>query len=234
MTDKQFFEIAYWRVIATIDAPKEQLSAMLPELFLIREFPKKKEVVRKYLPDGTWRWPIYDAFVAERDAEYYQDNLAEMKGYSLADMLAFLKSPQLRALQKEFSVGNEKNKTQMIQVLLSGLTATARTALTDRLRQNLIAEIDPPGTPDYKEMVVLLLRRISTIAYNLGREAQLRENAKLYPKFFSKWEFIAAGDGIPKKCRQMNGKKFHHDDPIWNDFPPCECLECACHIASAH
>lgn len=236
MVNKKHYEAAYWRVVSTIDAPKEQLAEMLPRLMIAhfdQNFGQTKKIIKNHLPDGTWRWPAYDASIADRDIVYYQENLAEMQSYSLVDMLSFLKAPQVRALQKEFATGNEKNKADMVEALQLNLSATERGTLTTRLRQALLAEIDPPGTPDYDEMIVLLARRISGIAYNLARLAQLRESAISSPLFFTWWKFTASGiTEIPEKCRQMNGKIFRHDDPVWNEFPPCECLECSCYITA--
>jgi len=236
MVTKEHYEAAYWRVVSNIEAPKEQLAEMLPRL-IIAHFDQNsgqtKKIIKNHLPDGTWRWPAYDAFVADRDIVYYQENLAEIQSYSLTDMLSFLKSPQVRALQKEFAAGAEKNKADMIEALQINLSATERETLTDRLRQDLLAEIDPPGTPDYNEMTTLLARRISKIAYDLARLAYLRESTRSSPLFFTWWKFTASGiTEIPEKCRQMNGKVYRHDDPIWNELPPCECLECCCYITA--
>jgi len=238
MVNKEHYEAAYWRVVSTIEASKEQLAEMLPRL-MIAYFDKNpgqaKKIIKNHLPDGTWRWHAYDDFVADRDLVYYQENLAEMQSYSLADMLLFLKAPQVRALQEEFAAGKEKNKEDMIEALQINLTATEKETLTERLRQDLIAEVDPPGTPDYREMTSLLLRRISNVADNLVRLEYLKENAISAPLFFTWWKFMASGYGIseiPEKCRQMNGKVFRHDDPIWNELPPCECLECCCYITA--
>lgn len=236
MVNKEHYEAAYWRVVSTIEASKEQLPEMLPRLMIAyfdQNLGQAKKIIKNHLPDGTWRWPAYDAFVADRDLVYYQENLAEMQSYSLADMLSFLKAPQVRALQKEFAAGKEKNKEDMIEALQINLTATEKEALTERLRQDLLAEIDPLGTPDYTEMTTLLARRISKIAYDLARLDQLRESAISAPLFFTWWKFTAPGiTEIPEKCRQMNGKVFRHDDPIWNELPPCECLECCCYITA--
>jgi hypothetical protein len=168
MPDRGFYETAYWRVVSTIEAPQDQLEAMLPELMAAhfqQDFRQEKKIIEKHLPDGTWRWPAYDVFAAERDAGFDDE------------------------------------------------------------------EID--DVPDYKEMIAFLARRISMIAYNLGREAQLRENVRLHPLFFTWWKFTASGiTEIPDKCRQMNGRIFRHDDPVWHEFPPCECLECCCYITA--
>jgi hypothetical protein len=166
MVNKEHYEAAYWRVVSGIEAPKDRLEAMLTELvaahFPLQDPKKEQRIVKAYLPEGMWRWPAYDTFVAERDAEF--------------------------------------------------------------------DDIEPSDTPDYREMVVFLARRISMIAYNLGHEAQLRSNTRLFPN----WKFVASGvTEIPEKCLQMNGKVFRHDDPIWDGFPPCECLECCCHITIA-
>lgn len=237
MVSKEHYEAAYWRVVSTIEAPKEQLAEMLPRLMIAyfdQNFGQAKKIIKNHLPDGAWRWPAYDAFVGDRDiVYYYQENLAEMQSYSLVEMLSFLKAPQVRALQKEFATGNEKNKADMIEALQLNLSATARETLTDRLRQDLLAEIDPPGTPDYQEMTSLLVRRISMLANNLARLEYLRESAISAPLFFTWWKFTASGiTEIPEKCRQMNGKVFRHDDPIWDELAPCECLECCCYITA--
>lgn len=170
MAVKEFYEAAYWRVVSTIEAPQDQLAAMLADLvaahFPLHDPKKEQKIIKKHLPDGTWRWPAYNAFVAARDAEFDDEDLS--------------------------------------------------------------------GSHAPEEMVMFLARRISMIAYTLEREAQLRENARLSPLFFTWWKFTASGGAeIPEKCRQMNGRLFRHDDPIWNKFPPCECLECCCYITAA-
>lgn len=236
MVNKEHYEAAYWRVVSTIEAPKVQLAAMLPMLMIAyfdQNSGQTKKIIKNHLPDGAWKWPSYDAFVADRDIVYYQENLAEIQSYSLADMLSFLKAPQVRALQKEFATRKENNKAEMIEAMQLNLSATVRETLTTRLRQDLLAEVEPPGTPDYSEMAAFLIRRIAKIAYDLACLERLRESAISSPLFFTWWKFTASGTTeIPEKCRQMNGKVFRHDDPIWNEYPPCECLECCCYITA--
>ena len=237
MVNKIHYEAAYWRVVSIIGVSKAQLDEMLPSLMIAhydQNFGQAKKIVRNHLPDGTWKWSAYDAFVEERDKAYYRENLTEIERYSLADMLSFMKAPQIRALQNEFATGKEKTKSTMIEALLANLPTENRDLLAVRLRQNLIAELDPPGTPDYNEMAVLLVRRISGVAYQLARLEQLRESARQYPQHFTWWKIVASGaPEIPEECSQRNGKVFRHDDPIWNEIPPCECLECNCYVTTA-
>ena len=111
MVSKEHYEVAYWRVVSTIEAPKEQLAEMLPRLMIAyfdQNFGQAKKIIKNHLPDGAWRWPAYDAFVGDRDIVYYQENLAEMQSYSLVDMLSFLKAPQVRALQKNLLLEMKK------------------------------------------------------------------------------------------------------------------------------
>lgn len=238
MVNKKHYEAAYWQVVSTIDTSKDRLAELLPSLMVAyfdQNFGQMKTIIKNHLPDGAWRWPAYDEFVKERDLIYYQENIAEAQSYSLAEMLSFLKVPQLRALINEFSLGKVKNKSDMIAALQSGLSDTARNTLTDRLRQDIVAEIIPPGTPDYSEMTALLARRISKIAYDLARLEELRENARSSPLFFTCWRLVVQDNGaeLSEKCRLMNGKAYRYDDPVWNDFPCAECLDCSCYVTTA-
>lgn len=236
MVNKEHYKAAYRIVVSTIDAPKEQLSEMLPPLMIAyfdQNFGQAKKIIRNHLPDGTWRWPAYDAFVEERDKAYYRENLTEIERCTLAEMLEFLKAPQVRALQDEFFTGKEKNKSTMIEALLANITTESRDLLTARLQKNLIAELDPPGTPDYSEMLGHLARRISSIAYDLARLEQLKESAVSTPLFFTWWKFIASGNpDMPEKCQQMNGKTYRHDDPIWTEYPQNKCFNCSCYVSA--
>jgi hypothetical protein len=237
MAGKRLYEAAYWRVVSTIDATKDSLAEMLPSLMVAyfdQNFGQMKKIINNHLPDGSWRWPVYDALVKERDMIYYRENLAEAQSYSLVEMLTFLKMPQLRSLINEFFLDKEKNKADMVDALQSSLSDAARSTLTERLRQDLVTEIILPGIPDYREMTQLLLNRISKISYDLERLEYLKDNARTAPLFFTWWKLDAQDRGakLAEKCCLMFGKTYSYDDPVWDEFPCAECLGCSCYITT--
>lgn len=233
--NRWFYEPAYKQVTQTIEAGQGQIDAMFDELlvaFTAGDARREQKIVEQFLPDGTWRWPAYEAFALPRDEEYYRECLEELQSSTLFDLLMMLKAQQLRALYKEFTGNKAKSpgrkKAEITTALIELLSPEHNIELTERRRAEEIACLALPGTPDYKEMVSLLFRRIATIAYGIRHKSQMREIADRYPI----WEFrVHTHYDTPEECIKRNGKRYRHDDPIWGIFPPCENLKCGCHIA---
>lgn len=230
--NRWFYEPAYQQVMVSVEADPKQTSAMFNELlvaFTSGDSRKAYAVVKQYLPDGTWRWPAYDAFVLPNAEEYYKECMDEINTASLFDVLMWHKAKELFGLYTELTANNLKlasrKKADISNALISAITEDQRLALIQRLRDKAIAELMLPGTPDYKEMRELLCRRISTIAYEINRRSQRMELIKERPM----WEFCTFSDvNTPKECEKLKGKKFRYDDPIWENLP-CKNLKCSCY-----
>lgn len=233
--NRWFYESAYQQVTQTIEADKKQVAAMFDELlvaFTAGDPRREQKVVEQYLPEGTWRWPAYEVYKLAGDEEYYQECVEDLRSADTFDLLMMLKTQPLRALYKEFAGDKAKSpgrkKAEITTALIEMLLPEKKAELTERLRTAEIAALELPGTPDYKEMVSLLFRRIATIAYGIRHKAQMRELADRYPI----WEFrVLTHYDTPEECIKRNGERYRHDDPVWDTFPPCENLKCACHIA---
>ncbi|MDP2805532.1 MAG: hypothetical protein Q8O24_06270 [Gallionellaceae bacterium] len=225
------YEPAYRQVMGTVEADPKQISAMFNELlvaFTAGSPRREYGVVKQFLPDGTWRWPAYDAFVLPDAEAYYQECMDEIKTASLFDLLMWHKAPELRGLYTEMTADNPKltsrKKADVSNALIAAITENQHLALVQRLRDKAIAELELPGTPDYKEMRELLCRRISSIAYETHRRSQRMELANRYPM----WEFfVIANDSTPEECIKRKGKRFRYDDLIWDNVP-CSNLRCGC------
>lgn len=232
--NRWFYEPAYQKVMQTVEVDPKQVSAMLDELlvaFTAGNPRREYEVVKRFLPDGTWLWPAYEAFVLPGEEEYYRECLDEIQTASLFDLLMMLKATELRGLYTEFASEKPKltgrKKADISNALIGAITEERNLALTQCLRGEAIAKLESPGTPDYKEMGQLLCRRIAAIAYEIRRKAQRIELAKLYPM----WEFsVITHDDTPQECLNRKGKRFRYDDPIWDSLPPCDHLTCACSV----
>lgn len=234
--NRWFYEPAYKQVTQTLEADPKQISAMFDELivaFTAGSPRKEYDVVKQFLPEGTWRWPAYEDFAQKRDQECYDEDLEFWTKATLSDLITSLKVGQLRCLYKEFAGDKAKSpgrkKAEIANALFDVLTADQKSALAERLRGEAIAGLELPGTPDYKEMVELLCRRISMIAYGISCKSQMKESSDMFPT----WEFaILERPGMPKECRKRHGKRYRHDDPIWDTLPPCNDLECGCRVVS--
>lgn len=233
--NRWFFEPAYQKVMQMVEADPKRVSSMFDELlvaFTAGDPRREQKVVEQYLPEGTWRWPDYEAWALERDQKCYEEDLEFWKQATLSDLITCLKIGQLRTLYKEFA-GNKaaspgRKKADIGNALFHALTPTQKTELAERLRIDAIAALVFPGTPDYREMVVLLCRRIRTVAYWMERRKQMLEIVKLMPM----WKFVAGNDfDLPMACKLRDGKLYQPNDPIWNEVLPCGHLECSCRAA---
>ena len=228
-----FYEPAYQQVMATIEADPKQIKAMFNDLLVAHAAgsPRREyEVVKQYLPDGTWRWPAYDAFVLPDEEASYKEELADIETTNLFAMLMWQKVPQLRALYTELTGNNPKltaqKKADIANALSNVLTTEQCLILTKRLRDKAISELVLPGTANYQEMRELLCGRISTIAYETQRRKQRMELASEHPI----WELHVTGESVPKECVKRQGKKFKYDNAIWDSFP-CKNLKCRCYVS---
>ena len=234
--NRWFYEPAYKQVTQMLEADPNQIRTMLDELivaFTAGSPRREYDVVKQFFPEGTWRWPAYEDFAKKRDQGCYDEDLEFLTNATLSDLLTSLKADQLRSLYKEFASDKTKSpgrkKAEIANALFDALTEDQKSTLADRLRIVAIANLELPGTQDYKEMVELLCRRISHIAYGISRKSQMKESTDFFPK----WEFVALDrPGIPEECRKRHGKQYHHDDPIWDSLPPCNYLECGCRISA--
>lgn len=232
--NRWFYEPAYKKATQAIDADPKQLDAMFDELlvaFTAGDPRREEKVVEQFLPEGSWRWPAYEAWALERDQKYYDEDLKFWQQATLSDLITCLKINQMRAMYKEY-VGEKakspgRKKADIGNALFHALTPEQKVELSERLRAEAIAALKLPGTPDYKEMVSLLCSRIDMAAYGIRHKSQMRGIADHYPM----WEFVVLErPDTPKECMKRNGKRFLHDNPIWDDFPPCSNLECGCRI----
>lgn len=233
--DRWFYEPAYHQVMQTVVADPKQIDDMFNELlvaFTSGNPRREYDVVNRYLPEGTWRWPTYEAFVLPDAEASYKECMDEIKTASLFDLLMWHQVQELRGLYTELTADNPqltaRKKADVSNALIAAITEDQRLALAQRLRDQAIEELElPGGSPDYKEMKELLCRRISSIAYEIRRRSQRMELAKERPM----WEFYTISDAnTPKECEKLKGKKFRYDDPIWENLP-CKNLKCRC---SAH
>lgn len=230
--DRWFYEPAYQQVMQTVMADPKQISDMFNELlvaFTSGNPRREYDVVNRYLPEGTWRWPAYEDFVRPDAEADYQECMDEIKAASLFALLMWHQVQELRGLYTELTVDNPKltarKKADIANALIIAITEDQRLALAQRLCDQAIEELElPDGTPDYKEMSELLCRRISSIAYEIRRRNQRMELAKERPM----WEFYTISDAsTPNECEKLKGKKFRYDDPIWENLP-CKNLKCRC------
>lgn len=231
--NRKFFEPAYWQAVSAIEAEEDQLHKMLPELLVANTAGNSKQeyqVVQQHLPDGSWRWPAYESFAKPRDLEFLRDDVENIGKYTLSDVLTCMTMAQLRAEYK-MCVGEKtkspgKRKEEIANNLFAALTPEQGEALAAKYRNEWIADLNEPWMPDYKEMTSFLCRRISTLMHMAKHRAQLRE----MPADFPMWEFHADEENpnMPVECKRRNGKKFHQDDPLWDQLPPCDFLECDC------
>ena len=229
--NRWFYEPAYKQVMQTIEADPKQISAMFDPLIVaftagspIREY----EVVEQFLPDGKWRWPAYEEFALKRDKEDRDEDLEFLTTATLSDLITNLKVDQLRSLYKEFAGDKAKSpgrkKAEIAIALFDALTEDQKITLAEKLRSDAITQME---LPDYKEMVEMLCRRIGVIAYGIQRKSQLKESIDMFPV----WEFVGLDQyDIPDQCRKRHGKRYRHDNPIWDKLPPCDYLECCCRI----
>lgn len=238
--ERECFERAYWQGVASVDVSQNRLQAMFSELQATPnsewDSKPKLDLLSRHLPDGSWRWPAWESYALKRDAAQYQEEVDEVAQYSLADFLSFLKVPALRALCKAHADAGVKpagrKKTELMDALLTGLPAERRTALHAQLRAECIADIEPPGKMDYREMREVLYRRIVRLARTLQRKAELKAMVgdKVMGDVFSTWVFHArlSHPDTPAACLQRDGARFSHDDPIWEQIVPCDFLLCSC------
>lgn len=233
----EIFDEVYWRVVGTVDAPREALVALLPEMragHRAGDPRRMQEVLRRHLPDGTWRWPAYEAYVGPRNERDRRAEVCELRRYDLSDFLTSMSVSGLRELYKAYSSPDVKSpgrgKAEIIPALLALLSPEQQTGLLKRLRDEAIAEYDQPAPLDYREMGVLLCRRIATILYAEERYAQLADPDLLSLR--PRWRFHWGADGA-KACRQFNGKTLPKGEAE-KSFPsiPCECLECSCYLSA--
>jgi hypothetical protein len=232
--NRWFYEPAYQQVMATIEADPKQIKLMFNDLLVAHAAgsPRREyDVVKQYLPDGTWRWPAYEAFVLPDEEANYKEELADIKSANLFAMLMWQKSPEIRALYAEYMSNSPKlsvrKKAETANALIDILTSEQRLTLTKRLRDKAKSELVLPGMPDYQEMRELLCNRISSIAYEINRRQQRMELVREH----SIWEFhVSAVESTPKICQKRHGKKFRYDNSIWNNLP-CENLKCSCYAS---
>lgn len=235
--EKEHFRKAFWTVASELVVERESLNTLFPHIqtaFLNIDHKAMKEAVGRFLPEGSWRWPAYEAFSMPIAQECYKEDLRFYKKANIADLVSCLGIAELRKLYKEFAGDKAKSPgrkwAEVVNALLDILTQPQKHELAERLRSQGIAELELPGTPDYKEMIVLLCRRITMIAYNNKHKAELLEIVEQYPM----WEFVCVDDQhTPKECKRLNGKRFRHDDPIWDSMLPCGNIECRCRITLA-
>jgi hypothetical protein len=85
---------------------------------------------------------------------------------------------------------------------------------------------------DYDDMIDRLCARIDMTAYALRRKNELKDSIK---EKGGKWMFVTL-DNIftPSDCKKRNGMLFDHDDPILDNFPPCENIMCGCRLTFVH
>jgi hypothetical protein len=73
----ELFDKVFWQVVGTIDAPREILEELMPEL---RDAYGKGDsrymhaAVQRHLPEGAWRWGAYDAYAESRDRAFADED----------------------------------------------------------------------------------------------------------------------------------------------------------------
>ncbi len=231
--NKWYYEPAFWKVAEGVDADRGALELLLPELLVAHTSGsprREQETVTKHLPEGTWRWAAYVNYLVERDKESYEEEIADINGSSLAELLGGLKVPELRAIYKEHATKEPgaagSKKADIINAIIDVVEPDAAEQLATALRERLVSELEKPGTVNHRDMSAMFARRIAAIAYALRRRKQMLEISERYPN----WRFVAfQGPDTPERCNKLDGKTFRFDDPFWDSgYPPCDRLDCAC------
>lgn len=231
--DLWFYEPAFKQVTQTIEAEPKQISAMFEPLtiaFSSGNPARALEIVEQFLPEGTWRWPAYEEFARERDKEDRDEEIEYLTTATLAELISNLKVDRLRSLHKEFAGERAKSpgrgKAAIAAALFDTLHEDQKITLTEKLRHDAIAKV---RLPDYRDMVEILTRRISMVAYGIRHKSQLKEVIDMFPL----WKFTSVyKSDMPEQCRKRDGKRYRHDNAIWNKLAPCDYLDCSCRIRS--
>lgn len=232
LSNKWYYEPAFWKVAEGVDADRGALELLLPELLVAHTSGsprREQETIMKYLPEGAWRWAAYVNYLIERDKESYEDEVTDINGSSLAELLGGLKVPELRGIYKEHATkagAAGSKKADIIKAIIGVVEPDAAEQLATALRERFISELEKPGNVNYRDMCAMFARRIGAIAYALRRRKQMLETSERYPN----WRFVAfQGPDTPERCHKLNGKTFRFDDSFWGSgYPPCDRLDCAC------
>jgi len=233
LDNKWYYEPAFWKVAEGVDADRGALELLLPELLVAHTSGsprREQDTVMQHLPEGTWRWAAYVNYLVERDKESYEEEISDINGSSLAELLVGLKVPELRAIYKEHATKESgaagSKKADIIKSIIRVVESDAAEQLTTASRKRFVSELEKPGTVNHRGMCAMFARRIAAIAYALRRRKQMLEISERYPN----WRFIAfQGPDTPERCNKLNGKTFRFDDLFWDGgYPPCDRLDCAC------
>lgn len=233
LSNQWYYEPAFWKAAEGVDADRGALELLLPELLVAHTSGsprREQETVMKHLPEGTWRWAAYLIYLIERDKESYEEEVTDINGSSLAELLSGLKVPELRGIYKEHATKESgaagSKKADIIKAIIGVMEPDAAKQLVTALRERFVSELEKPVTVNYRDMCAMFARRVGAIAYALQRRKQILEISERYPN----WRFVAfQGPDTPERCHMLNGKTFRFDDPFWDSgYPPCDRLDCAC------
>lgn len=234
--DKWFFEPAFWKVAGEIEADRSALEGLLAELIIAHASGnprREQETVMNHLPEGTWRWTAFENFIFERDKEAYEEEIDEIKNAPLAEILNWLKVPELREIYKDHIAAKsgpigKKKKEEVIKTICSDIEPDVSEQIVESLRKRFISGMEKPETVKYREMCNMFARRVSMFAYSIQRRKQMIEMSDWRPI----WKFRAGiSPETPERCKKLDGKTFRFNDPFWETgFPPCGRMECDCNV----
>lgn len=233
--ERSYFDPAFWKVAMSIKAREDDLKTLLPDLlvaFTSGDPRRETQAVQRHLPEGTWRWPVYEDHIRKRDGDRLQEEIEKIRNSGLPELLNRITISELRALYAQHRGENRKSpgrkKSDIITSLTAAIDDAGETALADTLRFSLIQAIETPNESNYREMCSAFARKVAMTAYGIGHRNQMLELKDMYPL----WRLIVDHrDGMPEQCRKLNGKIFRYDDPFWEThYPPCEWPDCSCRV----
>ncbi len=243
-SDQNYFDEVFWHVVTGIEAPQQALKALSSALYQAFESGdprKERRAVEQHLVAGTWSWPAYDKYAAERDQEIEEDEAAdietvraELEGEDLQDLIQRKSLAELKDLYTSIGGASLKSRASKLeiadaivrQISPEAAEATRREIIAETIESLAIQEED--DGPDYSEMAKLLAHRVTMNTYRLRRRDQMLEVTDGRPY----WMFDAVDDPrTPERCRQLHGTILRHSDPFWQThYPPCEYLFCRCDV----
>lgn len=247
LTDKgrgnsEYFEKAYWQVMAQIEAPRAAMIALLPLLYDSFEAGIANNVrnhVEQLLPQGLWRWQEYERQIPgirKQEYEGIKAHLAKIDYEAAASVASYetlrkvgqavlnRKIPAIRRKQQvEELIAEIKNNRRDMEALKALRMALLENHENRFSRVMTIAE-------EYSEMVKMLVNRIWRLASALWQHQRILDHKESFP-------YLKLG--VPNlskaraECIVFDGKVLRWDDPFWDSgMPPCDRLDCICSVTA--
>lgn len=157
--------------------------------------------------EDSYAEAVYGAGKPFREAiDFFQAKAFTIAGHTQADLVAAVKDELTRAMEEGVSIKDFRQSLDSI-FISKGLDPLSKHHIDTIYRTNMQS------------------------AFQAGRYTQLTKPHILKARPY--WKYVAVRDGVTRPAHaKMNGKIFHHENPIWRIWYPPNGFNCRCLVVS--